>query len=91
MGRQNFFTGKITGKIIGEGKRCLKAGKNFFEGIKKGDYNIVTREGGGGGSCGGFRVLTNTKSVIKWRKMRVRARKIGRNSQIQALRPRRVV
>lgn len=28
----------MTGKIIGEGKRHLKAGKNFFEETKKGDY-----------------------------------------------------
>ena len=80
-GKVKIFTGKMTGKIIGAWKRHLKAGKNFFEETKKGDYNIVTREGGGGGSCGGFRVLTNTKSVIKWRKMRVRARKMGRNAK----------
>ena len=37
-GKAKLFTGKMTGKIIGAGERHLNAGKNFFDGVKKGDY-----------------------------------------------------
>ena len=77
-GKAKLFTGKMTGKIIGEGKRHLKAGKNFFEGQKRATINSYAR-GRRRRILRGRSGIDKYKKRDKMEKMRVRARKIGKN------------